>query len=333
MKAAIFSCPGLGDGLISLALAYNLYLNEYIVDVYHGNLSQMQSFFSFVTIKNIHSVHIPDIISSYDKIFISYDDTDAFVIKLIKEGKEHFKKKVFVLNPCPSKKIGSQPYYKDALFNPNFCMVDNIDFFCKKILKLKKTSKKFDLLISKDFIFRKHTKRVIIHPSSAKKSKNLTLDKYIKLAKSLKKIDYLPVFVVSEKEKKDFLKIEQEGFLLRSFDNLKDLFYYVYESNYMIGNDSGIGHLASLISLPTISIFRNYRSAKLWRPGWGKNITLYPNRFVLNLFFYRLRDKHWTAFIPVEKILKAFLKITSAAFLILSLLHLSFHICGNYRLC
>ena len=89
---------------------------------------------------------------------------------------------MFVLNPCPSKKLGGQPYHEDALFDPNLNMVDNILKFCKNILKLKKTSKNIDLKLDRNLIFKNFEKRVILHPTSAKKIKNWPIDKYIKLA-------------------------------------------------------------------------------------------------------------------------------------------------------
>ncbi|KKL93291.1 hypothetical protein LCGC14_1876180, partial [marine sediment metagenome] len=193
MKAAIFSCKGLGDGLISLLLSNNLYLNGYRVDTFHGSLDQMQSFFSHLPIKKYpNEDKIDQILKFYDQIFVSYNESSSFIMKLIKEGKKIFIDKVFVLNPCPSKKIGGQPYHRDALFDPSINMVDNILLFCKKILKLKKTSKKIDLKIDKNLTFKKFEKRVILHPASAKKSKNWPINKYIKLAQVLKLKGYDP---------------------------------------------------------------------------------------------------------------------------------------------
>lgn len=310
MKAAIFSCNGLGDGLISSLLASNLALNEYRVDLFHNSLTEMQIFFNSFTIKKYPNKNdLEHILSYYDQIFISFDASNDFSMNLIDLGKKKCEDKIFVLNPCPSKKIGSQPYYSDAFFNPKNSMVENIEFFCKKVLRLEKTSKKINYVISHEIEHKKYKNRIIIHPSSAKNSKNWSLEKYIELSKVLKSLEYEIVFVISEKEKKDFKEVEKANFTLKAFNNLKDLTYFVYESSFMIGNDSGIGHLSSMLGLPTISIFRNYRSALLWRPGWNRNIIIYPNRFIPNISLYRLRDRHWKKFISVKKIIKQFLKI------------------------
>lgn len=311
MKAAIFSCNGLGDGLIAIALANNLFLNEYKVDVFHNSLGEMQSFFKNICIKKYPNINdITQLLSIYDQIFISFDGSNELILNLINLGKTKCEEKIFVLNPCPSKKLGSQPYYSDSYFNPKISMVDNIDIFSKKILKLEKTSKKINYYISDKAEHKKYKNRVIIHPSSAKKSKNWSEKKYLELALLLKNKGYEPAIVVSEKERQYFLQFEENKILLKSFNNLKDLTLFVYESSYMIGNDSGIGHLSSMLDIPTISIFRNYRSARLWRPGWCKNIIIFPNRLIPNLSIYRLRDKHWKKFISSKKIFNEFLNLS-----------------------
>lgn len=310
MKAAVFSCGGLGDGLISAALANNLFLNDYEVDLFHNTLGEIQSFFKSFTIKKYPDIdEINFVLDFYGRIFISYDESDNFIISLIKKGKSRADDKTFVLNPCPSKNIGRQPYYSDAFFKPDICMVDNIDLFCREVLKLEKTSKQITYFIPFEAVHKKYKNRVAIHPSSAKKSKNLEKFKYMKLAALLKDKGYEPVFVVSEEEKQSFFDIEEKGFILKAFNNLKDLSLFVYESSCMIGNDSGIGHLSSMFDIPTISIFRNYRSARLWRPGWSKNIVVYPSRLIPNLSLCRLRDKFWKKFISAKKILKKFSKL------------------------
>jgi heptosyltransferase III len=309
MKSAIFSCKGLGDGLICIALANNLSLNDFKVDIFHNTLIEMSCFFKNFFIKKYPDIlEIDQILSSYDQIFISYDESSSFIMQLIQKGKRKYEDKIYVLNPSPSKKIGSQPYYSDALFDPDVSMVDNIDFFCRKILKLNSTTKKINYTMPSDLVHKKYKNRVVIHPSSAKDSKNWTKEKYLELAILLKHKNFEPVFVLSEKEKNQFLIFEEKGFFLKSFDNLKDLTFFIYESSYMIGNDSGIGHLCSMLDIPTISIFRNYRSAKLWRPGWYRNIIIYPNRLIPNLSTYRLRDRHWKKFISSRKVFKIFFK-------------------------
>ena len=95
MKAAIFSCKGLGDGLISLLLSSNLYLNGFETDTFHGSLDQMQNLFYELPIKKIpNEDKIDQILKFYDQIFVSYDESSKFIMKLIKDGKDNFVDKV-----------------------------------------------------------------------------------------------------------------------------------------------------------------------------------------------------------------------------------------------
>ena len=132
-KAAIFSCIGLGDGLISLMVSNNLHLNGFDTITFHEKkLMGLQNWFPHLKIEDIPKIdQIPKILDSYDKIFISYNSSHPFIQKLIKEGKELYPEKVIVLNPSFSKNCGSQPYAKDACFRRDISMVDNIEFFCK----------------------------------------------------------------------------------------------------------------------------------------------------------------------------------------------------------
>ncbi|MBI5346343.1 MAG: hypothetical protein HZB76_04300 [Chlamydiae bacterium] len=306
MKAVIFSCQGLGDGLISLTLANNLKLNGYECITFHNQLLEMQEWFKDLEVNKLPSEDkFLSILQNSDLIFVSFDSSEYFQ-KLIRLGKEKFYKKFFVLNPSFSPKIGKQKFYEDALFDPNICMVDNIELFCIRVLRFLHTSKTCGIHPINNLSHRKYLNRIIVHPTSANIAKNWSMQKYVKLALQLSKKGFSPVMVVGKREEALLKDLPVE---IKAFSNLNDLAAFVYESGYMIGNDSGIGHLASSLKIPTISIFRNFRSAKLWRPGFGNGKIIYPNKMIPNLAFYRLRDKHWRKFITVKNVLKVFEKI------------------------
>ncbi len=310
MKCAFFSCNGLGDGLVALTLSNNLKLNGYEIDTFHNSLGEMASWFNYLPIlKYPTEEEVYLVLENYDRIFVSYNDSSKFVMKLIKEGKKKYKNKIYVINPCPSRKIGGQPFYEDAFLTPKLSVVDNLVNFAKNILKLKKIEKNILISPPENITFRKNISRIIIHPTSAKASKNWSSEKYIELAKDLTKEGFEPVFVVSEKEEKEWAGIRDKKIELKVFSEFHSLAFFVYESGYMIGNDSGIGHLASILNIPTLTIFRNHRTAALWRPGWAKSKTVYPNKLIPNLSFFRLRDKYWQRFISKRKVLKEFNKL------------------------
>ena len=90
------------------------------------------------------------------------------------------------------------------------------------------------------------------------------------------------------------------------FANLSELAVFVCESGYMVGNDSGIGHLASNFGLPTLTICRSYQNALFWRPAWTIGEVITPSPWIPNLKGLRWRDRHWKKWISVNKALKGF---------------------------
>ena len=96
------------------------------------------------------------------------------------------------------------------------------------------------------------------------------------------------------------------------FKSLKEVAAFLYESGYLIGNDSGLGHLASNLNIPTLTISGNPKRVRLWRPDWALNhvVTIpfpLPNFKGIRM---RVRENFWQHFIPVARTLKAFRKLT-----------------------
>jgi ADP-heptose:LPS heptosyltransferase len=125
---------------------------------------------------------------------------------------------------------------------------------------------------------------------------------FLALSESLKKDGYEPVFIFTEQERKEY----HIDFETPQFSSLGDLAAYVAESGYMIGNDSGIGHLASCLGLPTLTLCRSQLTADFWRPAWSPGRVLTPSPYIPNLKGLRWRDRHWKKWISVRRAAKAF---------------------------
>ncbi|MFX0139468.1 MAG: glycosyltransferase family 9 protein, partial [Candidatus Hodarchaeota archaeon] len=132
--------------------------------------------------------------------------------------------------------------------------------------------------------------------------------KYLHLAIKLKKEGWEVSFIVSPQERKEWLHVLNQGFLLPKFTNLQEIAEYLYESAFLIGNDSGIGHLASNLKIPTLTISGNPKRVRLWRPDFflGNIVTIsFPLPNFKGIHF-RFREKYWHHFISVSQICKAF---------------------------
>jgi hypothetical protein len=84
----------------------------------------------------------------------------------------------------------------------------------------------------------------------------------------------------------------------------------VYESGWFIGNDSGIGHLASNLGIPSISLFRRRRVAERWRPAWGLVDVVLPWQWVPSAY---LKERFWRHTLTCNRVLSAFARLTRQA--------------------
>lgn len=135
-------------------------------------------------------------------------------------------------------------------------------------------------------VHRRFSKRIILHPTASSLTKRLPKDKFLIIRNILKKEGFDPCFVVSPEEQKDWPEA-------LSFP-LNDYASFLYESGGFIGNDSGPGHLASLLQIPHLIIGGDGLHMPLWKPGWfpGELVTAPP-------FFMQFKAlrKHWHLFL------------------------------------
>lgn len=293
MFCAVFSCMGLGDGLLALILSNNLTRAGHQVTTYHPFLQELQSWFPTLPILPFPKSEIP----LYDHYYIVYENT-PWMRAILDHCLKNFRDRTTVLNPIATPHR-DYPYWEEGRFDGNQPFADNLLVFCRDLLKLPDPTKENGIQPPSDLDY--HSKRVVIHPTSSRAGKNWTRQKFLALARRLEEDGFEPAFILTEKERLEWPDVEAP--LLPS---LRNLARFVAESGYMIGNDSGIGHLASCLNLPTLIICRSKLTANFWRPGWKKGEVLYPPCWIPNLKKMRWRDKHWQKFISVNRVHSAF---------------------------
>lgn len=308
MKAAVLSCKGLGDGLIALVLSNNLRLNGYLVDTFHPFLDELQGWFPGLTLMRPPPLEkIQEVLSSYEHYFIIYEKS-TIGQAILSFCLTFFPKKTTVLNPIATTKR-DYPYWEQGRFDGQYNFVDNLVRFCRESLQLKITTKSNGLVFPEQIMAHCFPKRIIIHPTSSREGKNWPQEKYLKLGLALKQEGFEPVFALTKEEKKQW---DNTSCQILEYSTLHELAQRVAEAGYMIGNDSGIGHLASSCGLPTLTICRNRQTARFWRPAWARGSVITPPSWVPNLKGLRLRDQHWKKWISIERVLKEFEKFTKA---------------------
>ncbi len=321
-KIAFLATNRVGEGLIFLVIANNLARNGYTVTFYSDSMFELRNWLLNITVKPYPALE------SLDEMFVEFDLVFAANGSPITEScsKECYpelaKKYVFISysSSMPeslifdhSKKLtaGAEKLIKLARasgsclvkFGTKSSLAERAANFCKERLGLHGVINSCGLVASDGLTHRKHSNRVIIHPASNSPDRIWPAYKFNKLAKLLAAKDWDPVFCISPGERKTWAQRLDNQYLISPFETLSEVAGYIYESGFMIGNDSGMGHLASALLIPTLTI--SWRSSKFmrWRPGWAPGKVITPGYKILPKS-YRL--KYWHRFISVRKIFREF---------------------------
>ncbi len=312
-KFAVICANGIGDALLMMTVAYQLKRGGHIPTLFHDKSAIISPLFDdTISIQNHPPLsHLETVLSSFDFIVLENDHSKRayFLLTLRNEKKI---KNLIVLFPKPS----SQFRKTDFLFDPKLPVLTNLTKSCRNALKLKNVTSENGLCLPNQKNYRSYPNRIVIHPSSQDpKRKSWSLPRFLKLAQTLKNQGYFPVFTVSPKERPFFHAIEDSGVDLISLSHLSDLSAYIYASGFFIGNDSGIGHLASNLKIPTLTISGHPKRIRLWRPNWHKGLVVTP-LFPLPNFKgigLAIRENAWSHFISIKRTLKAFNQLKEIA--------------------
>jgi len=279
---AIAPPSGIGDALMFMTLAFQFHKNGNNVTLFNSALTSLQSWFPHVKI-----LPTPD----QDKILNTLTNFDFTIV-----GDHSFAEPF-------EKKLPNCTVLKKKLFNRNKTIAENLIDCGKKLFKLQILNANNGITPPDNSLtHRKYQTRVIIHTMSADPLKNWPAKKFITLAKKLKQAGYYPVFITSPNERAEWEIHLQGQFELPLFPSLDKLARFIFESGWMIGNDSGIGHLASNLGIPTLSLFRVKSKSQLWRPSWSYGMVVTPWLRIPGPHFRNL----WKTFLTVNQVFNAF---------------------------
>lgn len=312
-KAAVFCHNGLGDGINLLVLSNNLHLNGYEVMTYQNVIGTMQNWFPHLPVQPYPPIEeIPHILRTYELFFVAWNDSSDFTKQLIQEGKRRFPEQMKVIYLYPSRHIVNETYYSDCLTNPSVSIAQNMRSLCEQVLHLPKSTKNAGIIAPTRLTHKKYPKRVAFHPTSGRPAKNWPKEKFIKLALHLKSEGFQPVFIPGVQHAADWSDLPSLGLEVEHFANLDELSEFLYESGYLIGNDSGLGHLASALGIGTMTLCRRKALAKLWAPSFSPGVVVTPSSLIPNIRGLRLRDRHWSRFITVNMARRGFERLLNA---------------------
>jgi hypothetical protein len=144
--------------------------------------------------------------------------------------------------------------------------------------------------------------RVVIHPTASQLEKQWLPLRFMRLAKLLRERGHAVYFVVAPDEREAWSWVKNEGFALVTHESLHQLALWLLPTGLLIGNDSGIAHLASNVGVPTISLAKRRRIALRWKPGWAPSLALTPISILPGA---RLREALWKYLLPASKVMRA----------------------------
>lgn len=206
--------------------------------------------------------------------------------------------------------VGLEQHHPRVSFLDHICrvrssesMADRLAKFCVDEFGLPGADKSNGMTPPQGLQHRKHPLRVAIHPTASTADKCWLPSRFIRLAIRLRELGFSPEFVVAPQERADWLHIERLDLKLPDLGSLDNVATWVYESGWFIGNDSGIGHLASSLHIPTLSLFMRRGIARTWRPDWGTGQVLIGSTFLPTGF---LKERYWKYMLSVRQVSRAF---------------------------
>ncbi len=287
-KVAIVCANGIGDALMSMVLTHNAELAGFRVDTYSTILLELKEWFPG---KNIYPFPPRETLES---IFASYDLVIGADHSLISNGDLSPKIKTIIL--------------KENSFDKSKTIVDNLLSFAKNQFNLESPLRTNGITSPQDLVYQLYSKRIILHTESTEAKRKWPAKKFIALARMLDKKGWRAAICLNPQERVSWQKyIPEYPFIdFPTTLSLADAAAYIYQSRALIGNNSGLGHLASCMGLPTVSLFARKTYANLWRPGFGKNRVVTPLPLLIGA---GLKYKYWQKFLFPSKVLSAFEKI------------------------
>ncbi len=297
-QAAIYPANGIGDTLLMMIAANSLCNAGYAVTCFHHLSDEFEALFKSIVFKKPR-VPTKQNCLPYDLILIQNDNSKrAFEFFDLREKNKDLNI-VFFFPKNSSKKMP-----QDFLFHYKAPIALQISLAIEKLLGKPSHQISNQIAISNEHSYRKYPRRVAIHPTSNNACKDWTPSQYLQLANILTLKGYEVVFTLSKAEEKKWKKILDETPFSLLTTNLENLSSFLYESGYFIGSDSGVGHLASNMGIPTLTIGGNPKNLRLWRPGFslGKVSTLPFNLPNFKGIGFPLRDSIWRKLITSKKV-------------------------------
>jgi hypothetical protein len=285
---AVLGGRGLGDNLIEMVLVENARRAGFRATMYSDVLGSLTTWFPF------------------HRIFPSLP---------LERMEEELRDYGCILEPkpprmplCPA--ICSRWIDYGRMYRDDRSQVRNMMAISRQVFNIGTATATIGIVPPEHLTYRRHADRVCIHPTSAETSKNWLPQRFLHLGRRLAASGFRVAFIMSRGECAQWRPVIGEAFPLHGFADVAECAAFLYESGYFIGNDSGGGHLASCLGIPTLSIHGRKGKAVRWRPDWGAVEVVTPR---INLIGSFLRQHYWKYMLPVGSVERGFFRLVRKA--------------------
>ena len=283
-RVALVLSPAIGDSLLMMTIARNLQENGIAVTIFGRQIQSLGAWFPEIeTLDDLVAEDLTAKLAGFDRVIQMHRNKPFVGLE------QHHPRVSFLDHICRVRSSES--------------MADRLAKFCVDEFGLPGADKSNGMTPPQGLQHRKHPLRVAIHPTASTADKCWLPSRFIRLAIRLRELGFSPEFVVAPQERADWLHIERLGLKLPDLGSLDNVATWVYESGWFIGNDSGIGHLASSLHIPTLSLFMRRGIARTWRPDWGTGQVLIGSTYLPTGF---LKERYWKYMLSVRQVSRAF---------------------------
>ncbi|OVZ56292.1 hypothetical protein CDO44_20970 [Pigmentiphaga sp. NML080357] len=283
-NTALLTSLAIGDSLLLMIVAQNLRRHGIAVTVFGPHIHRLRAWFPGFDIRE----ELPGDAAECPAEFRT-------VIQLHEPGTDAPQRRIVALENLRRLKVPAS-------------LAQRLANFSRDSLGLAQADKYNGLVPPPGLVYRKHASRVAIHPMASTPDKRWLASRFVALAVRLKRRGLDPQFIVGPSERPQWEHVQELGIGLPRLGALENVTAWLFESGWFIGNDSGIGHLASNLHVPALSLFMRRGSARTWRPDWG------PGRILIGsdgIPMGKLKEKLWKYALTSGRVERAFNQLQS----------------------
>lgn len=315
---AVIPFPALGDTTIYLRLAQTLATAGARVSLYSDLLAPAADLVPWLTVRPISQREVGQLVAEHELVIA---DILARPVAhwLTTTGAGHVPDNLLAVTaknlpagfaPPPVPRVLSQPLagIDPASMYRAFCpgarrgpsMVDWVDRYAVETLRLRPAAEPPPVVMPAGWQADQDApRRVLLFPTTPNPSKNYPLKGFARLAAMLAAQGWRPEVACMPHELEE-MRQAFPATMARTFPCLRDLILHLRQSHAVVSNDSGGGHLGSMLGLRTFTITKKSPDF-IWRPGFTQNNLVIGPTMTFKWFSGRI----WRPFIPLRSIVSA----------------------------